>query len=171
MINKFLTFFFLLSGSLLAETNKPELLKSLEKINNLHRAISKEQAEWREEKKTLELQLQLIKESLKDQSANKYEIQKKLAEVKKKKRTLVAKSDSMAKSLKQLEETVFESAKSMLAKINPALPESLKVLVKEEADELSKLLSEKDKNVMDLLSASERVFQQRFGVTKESTFN
>ena len=115
MIYKILIVFFLLFGSLFADTDRSKLLESLEKINELHRVISKEKAEWREEKKTLELQLQLIKESLKDQSANKYELQKILEEVKKKKQTLVAKSDAMTKSLNQLETIVSKSSKSKKA--------------------------------------------------------
>ena len=173
MINKFLILLFLVSASLFAETDRSKLLENLEKINELHRKISKEKAEWREEKKTLELQLQLIKDSFKEQTENKYEQEKALGELKKKKDSLVKKSDSIVKSLNQLKIVVTASSSSMLKKIKPVMPESLSILVKEETDELDKLLSEKDVNVMDLLSASREYFsavlemQKNVHLTKE----
>ncbi|MCH2205050.1 MAG: DUF3450 domain-containing protein [Lentisphaerales bacterium] len=153
----FILFLLLFGGVAFAE-ERERLIEALDKLNELHRTISKEKAEWQEEKKTLELHLQLVKDSLQTKSAGKVELEKILEELQKKKSEFAAKTAEVEKALKALEVISKKSAEKVLAEVHPKIPESLQALVQKEADELKAYSSDKDANVMDVLSASREYF-------------
>lgn len=153
----FILFLLLFGGVAFAE-ERERLIEALDKVNELHRTISKEKVEWQEEKKTLELHLQLIKDSLQSKSAGKVELEKALKVLNEKKSDFAKKTAEVENVLKSLEIISKKSAQEMLEKVHTKIPESLKVLVQKEAEEMTGVIDEKEVNVMDVLSASREYF-------------
>ena len=147
--------------------DRQDLMKQLDKINEVNRQAMKEKAEWLIEKETLELELKLLRDKLLRKELDERDLAKQLTVLKFKKKSL---DDQLAKlniSIAQIQETSHQHLKHLGLKVNNHLPESLKKLISKETAEILKYKTNPG-NIMDMLAASRIYFNSVFDLQKKA---
>ncbi|MCM8530078.1 MAG: DUF3450 domain-containing protein [Lentisphaeraceae bacterium] len=147
--------------------DRQDLMKQLDKINEVNRQAMKEKAEWLIEKETLELELKLLRDKLLRKELDERDLAKQLTVLKFKKKSL---DDQLAKlniSIAQILETSHQHLKHLGLKVNNHLPESLKKLISKETAEILKYKTNPG-NIMDMLAASRIYFNSVFDLQKKA---
>jgi hypothetical protein len=119
----FFLFFFLISA--LSAATRQELVDIVDKINKVKSSVSLESAQWLAEKKSLTLELQLLKDALKSGKQSKVAVVQKIAELRKKKNDLKVNSAAVKQDLSALNKSLDEHL-TLLIDFAESVPSSLK---------------------------------------------
>ena len=136
-----LTAFFFLSSVFAAD--RESVLKIVEKVNEVKRALSSESAQWLEEKKSLELELQLVKDALLNGENSQKDISKRVADLRKRKEELAESSKKVKDELKAINVKMDAILKALIS-FSASVPQPLKVHISKELESVQQSLSSED---------------------------
>lgn len=136
----------------LSAFDRNDLVKTVEEIAEVHQLLSRETTEWNSEKESLELELSLLKSSIKDFKGDQEKLISKISELKKKKSELEVIVAEQEKLLKNINNFVTKNAR-FLSSASKGIPLSLQFLVQEQLTYLESSLKEESIDIHEKLNA------------------
>ena len=156
----------LLLCNLAYSSQREELIKTLDKINSVKKTLQNEEQKWQQEKKTLELQLSLLKDEASRGKISSQELAQSIKEVQSKTAGLQSKLTSKQEIIAKVDKSTLQQISS-LQQSHKLFPASLQSLLKSESKALLDIKLNAEADVFDRLAAIRNYLQAAIALQKK----
>ncbi len=164
---KYTFYILLLFSAFCSAATRQDMVLILEKTAKVNKTLTSEKPQWDAERKTLELELELLKSAISEKKKSTEEIQAIISDYKKKKEALTETLKKLQDKIASIDKSTDKQVTSLLS-FSKALPSALQKLIKNEINSLKSFNSSPDSDLFDKLSAIRNFTQATLEIQKKT---